>query len=604
MKNVSNDTLGLFSLNNSLSEQLQDYLRLKEARLANFIFYQLFPKAIYENVPIIQENQEMKLYSLVDFIERNYLEIKNNISKKELKQFIIPETNQAIWQFVEVLEGNVHELFQRIKNLEISNWNDEIYLIVTEIKELLFNCIEDLIVSIQRLEKIFQNLNAENFLILKFFKAIYYFFGSVLDRNILINLIDTRIYLNQNYKKFLTKFNDLNHLYFSVSKKIRKLKKCIVFSSLDKDLKKRFINLYKIVKLWEENKNAKIFSRVDFFKTIKHNIPAGKSYVILKRYLEHITTWFFALTEEWKLEKSNLQIEKTEHMEEELHMLETIIERYRHMLLSTDPNPYVRSRLGFKEWVVGPEPRKTKELLELAYSIDELKSLLARFKDSMKHYDKEEDPQAKQFILKKGIYSVIHDMGQPLASRSMMRSRINRLLELINECDELGGSAGDVGSLVTDAFLNAFRFDWHYQLLFENSKFQDLWTIHIYSERIEKDFVHDKRMSHFKKMVRHIENWIKQNEAFKHLHDLETDITDAKEQLQEYLSQVKRRLDSLHGIEKSLYKEQVKLQLLEYYELFDRFFFFLRKFEDNGKLILNQFQFIVQYLEATRQSIE
>lgn len=599
---MNNDALGLFSLNQSLIEQLKSFLRLKEAKLANFIFHQLFPKVVLENFPQLKEHQQMKLPSLCSYIEENDSEIKSKISKHGLKEIILPEINQAIWQFVEVLESNVVELFQRIKSMEISNWTEEMYLIVTEIKELILTYIEDLIFFVQQLEIRLKNLYAHKFISL--FSNVYGFFRSTLDRNILINLLSTKIYLNQNYLNFQTKFNSLNDLYFSVSKKSKKYKNYIGFSSLDKDVKKRFINLYKIVKLWEENKKAKIFNRSDFLKTIKQNIPAGQSYTLLKRYLEHITTWLFSLSEEWKLEKNYIQIEKVEFLEEELQALEAIIERYRNMLLSTDPNPYVRSRLGFKEWVVGPEPRKTKELLDLTYKIDGLKRLFTKFKHSLRRMDEEEEPLAKQFALKMRIYNVIHEMEQPLASRSMIRSRIERLLDLIDECDELGGSAGDVGSLITDALLSAFRVDWHYQLLFDNPKFQDLWTIHVHAEEMEKDFAHERRVGHFKKMIKHIENWIKQNEAFKHLHDLETDITDAKEQLQEYLSQVKRRLSLVHGVEKSLYKEQVKLQLLEYYELFDRFFFFLRKYEINGKMILNQFQFMDQYLEAIRQSFE
>lgn len=587
MYNLSKEALGLRSFNHALVEQLKIFLNIKEARLANVIMAQVFAKAALQNIPL--PSHEIKLLPLVQHL-KNHLTLDGSLEKEQEK---VSGINQAFWHYVQILEENIAELFQRIDRLEISDWTFELFTVVTDIKDLLLDQLSILIDGLTILEEAFQKISPP--------KLFHFFRRQVFDKSLLKNLSNSKSFLITNYESFKRKYGLFDEFSGKIVRKAKKFKNYIGFASLEKPIKKHFLNIYRITNLWDENLKVKVFNRLDFLKEMKQNIPLFRSYLVLKQYLESINSAFFRLCEEWRLRREMEQMEDVQYLNKELSALGSTIEKYRNLLLSTDPNPYVRSRLGFKEWVVGPEPRTTKEMLELIYNLEALKRLIYKFENSAKQQTQENDPEAKRLILKNGMQSIIHELGQPLVSKSMVRSRLDKLIEIIDECDELAGSTGEVGNLVTEALLNAFRIDWHYQLLFENPKFQEILTIHKNSEKMEKDFFHHRRIQHFRQMASEIENWVRQNASFRHMHDLETHVSDAKEQMQVYLSHVKRRVESLDGVEKSLYEEQVKLQLLEYYEVFDRFFFLLKNYEVNGKMILNQFQFIDLYLQAIKQ---
>ena len=191
-------------------------------------------------------------------------------------------------------------------------------------------------------------------------------------------------------------------------------------------------------------------------------------------------------------------------------------------------------------------------------------------------------------------------MSQPLASRSMIHARADQLVKLLQACDELGGSAGDVSNLVGSVLIRALRFDWKYQVLAENPQFNDLVAIHLGFMRRYDDPAHERRMRKLNSMIHLIESWVKQNESFKHGQEIETDINDVKEYLQDFLASVKRSLASVQEgkADDKEVKERVSLQLLEIRNLFSKFFYFLRSYESDGKLIRNQFLFVDQYLEA------
>lgn len=581
MNIISSNNSGLIILNYSLVEKVKNFIKFKENQLANSLLDLLFPKNFSD--PSIA-NTSISLNALIRFLKEEDLKVKANKS-------LIFRMNQSLWQFLEILETSVKELFYEIGTLEFNKWNDELYSVITELKELFLYYLEELPILIKEIEKTLLPYN-------KFVSFYKRYLSTFLDNSLLKNLSGTKLYLNKNFNLFLKKFNAFSEESSRIARKAKKYKGFNAFNFLDKDAKKEFLNFYKIVKLWEYNKKNEFFSKEDFRKVIKEKIPL-KTKWLLKEYFQKIQKLFFYFCEEWKLEGTVEQLEKVEFLESELKSFVTVVNQYRQLLLNTDPNPYVRSRLGFAEWIVGPEPERTQELLDIIYVAEALIRIIEKFFHNTKREKEEEIPAAKQYRIEKAIETVLHEMGQPLSSKNMMRGRVDKILQYVEDLDELGGSAGEVGPLITAILLKVFRLDWHYQTLFENAKFNEIWNIHINLEKLDRDAIHERRLEHLRKMIISIERWVTNHDSFKHLQNIETDVTDAKEQFQEYFSTVKRHILTLSGIEKVLYENQINIQILEYYELFSRFFFFLRKHEANGKIILNQFQFVDHYLAAT-----
>ena len=119
--------------------------------------------------------------------------------------------------------------------------------------------------------------------------------------------------------------------------------------------------------------------------------------------------------------------DKVSGLQQELRQFMHAMSRYRTFILKNDTNPYVGSRLGFSEWIVGPEPEKAKQLLNLLYSAEELEANFAHFAESLAR-----DPLTQQnleYHAHEEIENLLHEMGQPLISRSMMMSRSEKFLE-------------------------------------------------------------------------------------------------------------------------------------------------------------------------------
>ena len=142
-----------------------------------------------------------------------------------------------------------------------------------------------------------------------------------------------------------------------------------ILHSLDQEDRDKFLTLYRIVKLWEETKGKEILTRDDVLKAIKQYAPPGKALLFFKDYFRNFQRALFETSREWKKTFDKGLSERVVLLKKELSTLKAMIGRYRDMVLRTDPVALWRTA-SFTEWIVGPEPRKTKELHDLVYTIE------------------------------------------------------------------------------------------------------------------------------------------------------------------------------------------------------------------------------------------
>jgi hypothetical protein len=245
------------------------------------------------------------------------------------------------------------------------------------------------------------------------------------------------------------------------------------------------------------------------------------------------------------------------------------------------------------------------ELVGLGYDLQHLDSQLERMGKSIE-YAEDAEQAPYHLSLHKEIESLLHSMGQPLVSRKVMRSLVHQLLPLLQDCDELGSSREDVTEFVGEMLTKALRADWKTQVLEENPAFHSLVSNHLGIVGPIEDRPHINRMGKFKRIVSHIEHWVKAGTAYRHIGDIEIDMNDIKEVLQDYLATVQRFVkegppaDKVQGQERA---QRFAQMLLEYRYLFGNFYSFLRKHSAEGEYILNQFQFIEKYFEAVEHQL-
>jgi len=281
----------------------------------------------------------------------------------------------------------------------------------------------------------------------------------------------------------------------------------------------------------------------------------------------------------------------------ELHTLGSILSRYRNFMLRTDPNPYVRSRWGFVETVVGPEPRETRKLQRMSLDAESLDALLWQFVESLDR-SKGSKPKIKKTSLHLEIQNTLHDMTQPMVSRPTMRRRGESLAELLQECDELGTLNKEDVTYVGDVLVRAMRADWRYYVLFENPLFHQIYAIHRGIIGGLDDPIHIERVHFLKELHRQIEDWAKAGEISVHSMEIEAAIRKVSVEMQKlYDTMGERKKDK-----KNL--EILNHQLLEYRYLFGNVCFYLFQQESGRERLRNLCVFAEQCLEAAETRLQ
>jgi len=266
-------------------------------------------------------------------------------------------------------------------------------------------------------------------------------------------------------------------------------------------------------------------------------------------------------------------------------------------MLKNDSNPYVRSRWGFSEWIVGPEPVKAKKLTNMIYSAKELDEYFSKFNESLAR-----DPLTQQKIesdAHQEIENLLHEMGQPLISHSMMRNRAERLLEQLKECDEIGSPDMSTIYYVEDVISKIMRQDWKYHVLHEFTLFHQIYHLHQGVSECFDDPTHAFRLERFRLLFDQIKGWVEKEDIYSHVHEIDLDINDMKTYLQDFLAIVQRTVkEKSHDPYLDETAHKLRQQLLEYRYLFGQFFLFMMSKSLDGMQLRNQFLFVDQYFES------
>lgn len=588
------DYYGILSLNRILLDELNHFLELKEAELAEKLLVFLLSKSvfreIFEKIDLLNVTYAVNLLA-----ERKSEVISNEVKKEKLKKI-----NQFFWDYAEILEESSLELFHRFKLIGIDQWNQELFRVFESVNELLIYHIEDLLWNISKLEIFLREIDySAKKKPFGFFSKVYWFFSPLIDKKLIYNLKKTKFYLNKKFKK--VKLNST--IFFQELEKIEQLankfKELHAFELLEPEEKSKFFTFFRLIRLWEANVRKKIFSREEILKAIREYTPPKKALHLIKHYFMELKNQLFKVSKEWK-EKRDFSIKvKVQSLKEELLTLGTLVTQFRQMLLDTNPDPYIRTRLGFGEWIVGKEPRQTKELRDFIYEIERYVYFYKHLESSIE-LSKKKDSENKRLQIENEIEKILHSMGQPLASRSALGKKSERLLQLLEDCDELGGSLGIESKFIRKVFIRALRYDWKYQTIPENPKFINLIKIHFGLSDKSGSLAYESSILKFKEVMQQIEKWVKNNDTFKHLKEIETDISDVKEKLQEFLALTNRLMEMSE--ESKAHKEsienEISFQLLEYRVLFAEFFAFLKNSGVDGRMVRSQFLFADHYFEA------
>lgn len=611
------DFEGLISLNQPLNDLLDQYLFEKEGQLGEQIVQaihivkgecQLPSKTLFR----------MKLSESLErsekYIRQLALSKENRPDAKDFKE-TVTLLNKHLWHYVEILEGCVVELFQQLEQLGLEKWHSQLLLTINSIKILLMHRMEDLTWAIKRLEDLLWKYKeicegTDKFLIPLKKRLPWY---SLLDRNLITNLEKSKKYLAFRQKKFADRITDYNKFSLKINQSLNKFQNYHVFNSLDSNDQENFKQIYRLLKLWEYNKTSKSLPVKDIIRFIRHVQSEEKIYQVFNDYYQSLKNLLFHQARLFKLGPADLWQDKagkslaievlTGHRNE-INALGATIQKYRDFLLRTDPNPYVRSRMGFTEWIVGQEPPGIKRLLNLSYDVESLDELYKKLIDSLENGPtKTEEERLRDADYE--INRALHDMSQPLTSRSLMYSNVETIVNQLLELNELGSFNKGITDYFSQVLSKILRADWQYNAAFEVPKFTEIYKTHQGLIGTIDDRQHFNRKAKFKQIIQQIEDWSKKKITQRHVHEIEHDINDIKILLQDFLNSAQRNkpFAEAENYIKEDYKKKIAAQLLEYRYQFGHFFHQIELDDPDERLLKGQFLFVYQYFEAIEATL-
>lgn len=605
------DFQGVMNLNETLLDQLYRYLEEKETHIGLKILNSIHPFQHEAPYPSLAPDPKSKIM-IADAVEglskkiRLLAQLKQHIDNPDDWSAAAKKISEALWDYQETLQESVTELFQQIDQVEVEKWVPELARVVDLIKELLMHHLDDLHWALLRLENLLKEYRGLCDGQQGKWVAVRHSFmpwSKIVDRTLFNQVGKCKKYLGFRYQSFSDRYERYLVLQAKINAFVEKFKSYQAFAALEPEFQEKMLKVYRLIKFWELNSKSKSLPQRDFIRSLRHMINPEKALELFRIYFNAIKNMLF---EQSRLIK-RIHPENQEAVKEsiagyhnELHTLGATVLKYREFLLRTDPNPYVRSRLGFPEWFAGPEPIQAKQLLTFTYEIESLDTMMAAFKKGL-----EEGSTEKSFDLIKGeALSTLHEMSQPLISKSIMKGRAEHLVQLLEKLNELGSIQIQTVDLVGEILAKGLRYDWKYHALFDIPSFHHLYAIHAGLVGKVDERNHLNRLHKFKRLIQQIGQWVKNNDTPRHTHEIEADMNDMKVYLQDFLAQVQRTCYQNQSDENAqMAVKDIERQLLEYRYLFGNFFHSLRENKPEERMLRNQFLFVDQYFESIENKI-
>ncbi len=601
---------GIVKLNPSIAHDLDDYLQEKESQTAAKILAALNPHfELEEQFSDIQNGKVTFTFSaLGELLKQDEANISSSSTAKSLEKngLLIRKLNIFIWEYLEIIEESATEFFQQIDQNGMEDWNAELADAVKSIKYTLVHHLDSLQYALGVIEHHLHLLRKKDSRILSLrFLNFVHLWVKYLDSSIFSHVDKCKKYVEFRFQRFSDFYEHYCLFQTKIDRVAVKFNNYSVFASLDNETQSKFLKNYRLVKFWELNNKTKSLPQREIVKSLRFNVAPETSLEDFKCYFHHLKNAIFDISKQ--LKSPNIQANLDELLSKEnetllgyrheLHTLGATLAKYRNLLLSTDPNPYVRSRMGFAEWVMGPEPNYTKKMLELSYEIENTDNILEAFLHSLNQNEKKADDTVEE--LKSDILCILHEMGQPLMSKPMMKLRAEHLVNLLEQLDEVSTRKADLVDFIEQALIKALKGDWKYQVLFSMPKFHKLYAIHQGILQSVNTPKHLRRKEKFTHCISQVEMWVEQHDTPKRTEEIELNLHDIKIYLQEFLAEVQfftaEKSNTPESIQELRSQEH---QLLEYRYLFGSFFHRLHEKQPEDKILRQCFLFVDQYFET------
>jgi hypothetical protein len=249
------------------------------------------------------------------------------------------------------------------------------------------------------------------------------------------------------------------------------------------------------------------------------------------------------------------------------------------------------------------ENKHTRSLTGLVQESQQLDTLCKNFKHSLEHGNGAKSNLTQ--ALEQEISHNLHEMGQPLASKVMMRRNAKAVLNGLQKIDEVASCYPREVDYISRVLCKLMRADWKYHVLYDIPGFTQFFQIHTQLINISEDRQHIQRYNTFKKVFQQLGQWIDTGDLVKHSHDVDLDINDTKSLLQDFLGQVQQveRNRNAGGQDNKDVSDVCMKQMLDYLYLFGYFFHGLQVSDPDQRQLRRRFFFADQYFDAIEATL-
>lgn len=607
-------------LNESMAEQFSRYLESKEAQLSAKIIDVI---SQLEGFPLLKEtsNPSLRLSEAVEEFGRKINAAtqspQKNLAKYKWK-LAAKQINHALWNYVEVLEGCVIEFFQQIDQMGFEQWNEDAVRTVTYIRDELTNRMDDLIWTIRQLEKqleSYQNICEDNRGRWFAWHKVVSLFSPLLDRALEPNVRKSNKYLNFRYHKFLDQYAGYLQLCETSQQSVNKFYQYPVLSSMEVSQQEKLKELYFLLNLWENNSKSRVLPRTEPVRALRSCLSFENTVSLFKEYFFLIREAVFdksrLIKKQFRLmfleqESRQALVNNLANYRTELETLKGLLANYMKFHLQTDPDSKSWFSKLFRSDVGKELSKHFKELRKLTDEVGKLDVISRGFQASLE--SKSNVGNTLTTDVKNEINRHLHEMGQPLASKDLMRRHAKALIHSLQSLDEISSFEPEVVDVVSFTLCKAMCADWKYHVLQEIPSFHEVYDIHqgVFSTTHER--VHSNRYYKFQRILKQLEMWIKNGETLKRAQEMDLDINDIKAYLQDFLAYVQRlEPEDEHAWENERFERpsaKAANVLLQYLYLFGNFFSQFNFDDSEHRLIRKKLLFIDQYFEAIDRRIQ
>lgn len=618
------DFLGISLSDDTLANKLDAFLKDRSEHLACALM-QLFPPLLKRRNESAQEvlkrtqegESEPLTVLLVSQLTAEREAIVGFFSSQPVEwEAAYRQLKNLLWEQVELLEGSVRELYFQQSNVGIDRWNQELLKAVEGFQKVLLLHIDSFKEFLNELQKPLASISDElrRFDKTPWWKNLLFFTAkNHLCKTLIGHLDKCKEYLDSKHTNFISRFDQYQKLAEEVDEKAKKLDQYEILASLGEKFIETYRSLYRLLKLWKRFSRYKSYPKQEIERAF-FTISRNKCLQLISLYYKALEKMLFDKSRTIKTTPKQLFADKHARSfvleilhgyRKELHTLGALVFDYRDYLVSSDPNPYVRSRWGYGNTPVASEPGYSTQLTELGFSIEQLDSLYDTF---IKAFEEgpADDEEKVLHDADEEIQQYLHEISQPLIPESLFRSRVDKVLQNVDALDELGSFGREIVDYVKTVLSRLLRADWRGHYLHDIPSFEKSYQLHHNIVGPSVDRSHEQRLQKLHQLQQELLVQIKKDNKSGYEEENESDyhINDIKGYLQDFLATVQRSLqNNTMGLRRARrHVEEVAQQLLEYRYLFGKFFSELIQTRE-GRYLRTQFLFVAHYFETIENKI-